>query len=361
MKRLATATCTWIWLWSAALAPLAAQTPPAPPQPPASPQAEVLAALQAKETFSDEDRATIRGWVQKRVEEIVGNDAAAAGPAVEKIRAELKGSQGFRDALHAALLESARPAIRAAPPAAAARLLATVNALSDPAAQPLLIESLRDERTAVRMAAAVGLRDQRQKLVTAGNTLNDAIAALRDAAKKESSATVLRTLYHALNYPEVTQALPDVRALAVAALDVFETRAALHDGKELRGEGAELVGMRLMAALRPALSDSEREKYIQALARVLRHAVMRWSSELHTVRDRSGNQLQIQLRNTIEQIIEDGETQLTALLGGAAAGTVAAEMRKANPITTKIEFNKWAEQIQKTYSVDLKIPIGEKQ
>ncbi|MFO0837858.1 MAG: hypothetical protein U1D55_04980 [Phycisphaerae bacterium] len=351
MKRPASIAGVLLAMWTALLG--VAQTPPA-----TQPPNEGLAALRAKETLSDDDRAAIRGWVQKRADEIAGDDRNLSDPAVETLRAELKGTAAFREAIASALVEAARAALKSGKPSAAPRLITAVNAVGELPAQPLLLEALRDERASVRMVAAAGLRELRAKVATAGgNTFSDTVSALRDAAKRETSAPVLRALYAAMNFPEVAQTLPDARTLAAAALDAFEARAELHTGKELRAEGAELVGLKLMAAVRPSLTDPEKEKYVIALTKVLRHAVIRWTSELHAVRDRAGGDVQAQLRNQTEQMIEEGEAQLAAALGGKPPADISSDMRRAEITNTKIEFNKWAEQVQKTYNVDLKIQI----
>lgn len=327
-----------------------AQTPtPAPAATPAA--GDALAALRAKNALADEDRAALRTWIDERLAALGGDSPAAAATAAGELRgATSSGTAGFRDAYLAALSEAVRNAYKNASLAGAARMIAVLAAFNDAAAAPTLIDALRDERAAVRAAAAAGLRELRAK--GGGAAAGDALAALREAGKHETAGPALKAIYQAL----APAAGGDAKVGTAAVLEVLEARAEVYASPPaggVPGEGAELAALSALDKQRKALSEDEKKRYIAALATLLRFSVDRYHAELYAVRDKVSSPRQIELRNATELVIEDCETQLADLLGLGKdkAPSVINAMKNMKEESQRVELviqmNKWAELLEK--------------
>ena len=109
-----------------------------------------------------------------------------------------------------------------------------LNTLNDVSAAALLIEALGDNRVPVRTAAAIGLRNLREKMTGAGGTsVNDSIAALRDAGKSETSPVTLERIYQAMDYTGLASN-PDPQGTAAARA---EPGGVFTAGRGARGRG----------------------------------------------------------------------------------------------------------------------------
>ncbi|MGE0480964.1 MAG: hypothetical protein AB7Q17_10885, partial [Phycisphaerae bacterium] len=276
-----------------------------------APAANPLEPLRTKAALVDEDRNVLRSWLTQRVTALASDDGSAAAG---EMRTEYAGTPAFKEAFAAISIELIRGRLKAAGPPAAARMLAVIAAMGDApadAASTLYLEALQDERPAVRAAAAAGLRNLRQRLVLAGaGAVTSAVHALRDAGKKETSASTLRLIYHALNYPDAAPNPPELKAISTAVLDLLEARAAQHDSGDVNASGADVVGLRVAAKLRPQLSDDEQKRYTGVLARVLRAGVLRYTTgepRLGDVQDATASPLVLDERDRTEIRMEEAE------------------------------------------------------
>lgn len=328
-----------------------------------APAANPLEPLRSKAALADEDRNALRNWVTQRVTALAGDDGSAAAA---EMRTEFAGTPAFKEAFASISIELVRGKLKAATPPAAARMLAVIAAMGDApadAAATLYIEALQDERPAVRAAAAAGLRNLRPRLVLAGaGAVTSAVHALRDAGKKETSASTLRLIYQALNYPDAAPNPPELKAIATAVLDLLEARAAQHDSGDAKAPGADVVGLRVAAKLRPQMSEDEQKRYTGVLARVLRAGVLRYTTgepRLVDVQDASASPLVTDERDRTEILIEEAEKQLTEIVGAKNAANVADRMRKRRAGEMRVELNKWAAKLKDTIGRDLTLSDDE--
>ncbi|MBU0637784.1 MAG: hypothetical protein KKB50_02890 [Planctomycetes bacterium] len=312
--------------------------------------ADALAQLQAKEVLNDEERTILRAWISQRVTGMASDDLAQALQSLSEVRSGFNGAAGFKTAYAAAYIEAVRPAFKQAKLIPAARLLAALNTFNEVAAAPVLVEALQDSRAAVRTTAAVGLRDLRVKLVVAGgNTVSETLNALRDAAKSETSPVALKAIYQAMNFNELPNP-PEPKLLAAALLDVLETRAGQYAAGQVRAEGADPIGLTVVATLRDALNEAERKRLTVAVAQMLKYAVVRYTTgadALYRVEDKYSTKYVRQLRDATEGLIEEAENLLSALLSLQEAPSITAKMKDYKPIDMKIEMNKWAEELKR--------------
>lgn len=327
-------------------------------QPAAAPAQDVLNTLRAKNALSEEDRGTLRAWLSERMGVVNSDNPAGAAAAMSELRgAPAAGTPAFREAFVGLLTELTRESYKSARLEAAARLVSLLAALNEPATYGLLIEALKDDRAAVRTAAAVGLRNLRVKLaVLGGNAVSETMAALRAAGRREPSAPALRAIYQALNYADTVPPIPnppDVRANLAALLEILETRAAQHAARKVTAETADLAGLRALEPLRKSLNDEERRRYIAVLATMLRYYVIAYTGELYRVKDKFSSPQAIERRNHAELLIEEAEAQLAALLGLARdrAPSITEAMKNikddADRVKMKVEMNKWSDLLQK--------------
>lgn len=334
--------------------PPAAPTTPTTPAQPASP----LEPLRAKAVIADEDRAAIRNWLDPRITALASD---TPGNAAAELRAEYGGTPAFKEAFAGIAIELARAALKKASPTAGGRVLASIGALADApadAVSALMIENLKDERVAVRLAAAVGLRNLRTRLAPAGGGfVGNAVNALRDAGKSESSAAVLRVIYQALNYPEVVPSPPEPRVIAAAVADLLESRVKEYGRSDVRAEGAEVVGLRTAGAVRGSFDDDEKKRVTSAAATLLKYGVTRYTrgaAPLMKVRDGAGRAL-VEQRDNTELLIEEAEKLLTELTGIKPAQSVTEQMRKAKDTEMRVALKAWAAQLKEKAGVELVI------
>lgn len=343
-------------------APTVAQDSPAP-----SAAQNPLDALRNKTGLTDEERTSIRSWVQARIAALISD---SPGNAYAELRsATANAGTEFRTAFAAACIESARTSYKTAGLRAATQLISLIHSIPDCPLEPafaLLQEALKDERPGVRMAAATGLRDLRPRIAAAGPAvLNVAFSALRDAGKRETSDAVLRIIYQATNYPEVIASPPEPKSNALALLEVLESRSALYDAGSTQTEGADAAGLRAIgqpgptgaAALFTALDEAERRRLIVAAGKLLQHAVKRYvhgPQPLIDVRTKTRNPQIAEQRDRVELLIEECERHLSEWLQFKPPPAVFDRIRRGrNATEIVIELNKWADKIKETANVDL--------
>jgi hypothetical protein len=343
-----------------------AQDTPQEPPPAATPpggekaQAGELAPFQTLAAMSDEGRAKLKEWIGKRVDTIISQsakDAKASSTEAKAAAADLRlefarpgNSSAFKEAYVQIANEVIAPAYKSAGLPPATQLVSVLGAFNEPVTTRTLIDALSDERPAVRAAAASGLRTLRQKLAAAGgNAANEAIDALRDSGRKESSLVGLEAIYAALNYPEVGAA-PDPKRNAMAVLDILEARAEQYAAKHVKGGGADAAGLVVMNSLKAALSDAERERIAVIAGRMLLYSVHRYLAEFIAVTDKTHSSLLVDERNHTEILIDECERTLKDLLKpqGADEPNLGKAMRDPGknpgdrPINIRNEANKWA-------------------
>lgn len=328
------------WVLSAAAA--AAQDAKASPDP--------IKELRARESLNDEDRAAVQRWVESNVQKVRPDDPAGAGEALHALR-DASGSAAFREALAAACIRGIGEAYKSADPTAAARLISVVGELNEAPAYELLLAALRDERVAVRTAAAVGLRKLRVKIALAGGkALTDTLESLKEAGARESSAVTLDIIYHALDYPSAVPNPPDPRGNAEALLAILEARAEQYSAGAPRAVGADDTGLNVAAGMAKALTDAEKRRLTSAAARMLRYAV-----RAYVAGGRDGDaRLPAATRRAMELLIIAAERLLPSLVTPQGdAPSITRQMEKAELIKMRIEFEKWADIIKRAIDVDV--------
>lgn len=323
-------------------------------------EADKLTPLRTKDTLTDEDRVVVRDWVAERVRAIATSEGSAGQAAFTQLRDGLAGTsaKGFKEACVTATLESVTAAYKSAAAGPAAQLLTLVGLLNEPRSVNLLLEALQDNRTAVRGAAAVGLRNLRPKIAADADTYARVLPALVDAGKKEASRETLQLIYRALSFSDVPSP-PNLKTDAAAVLELLEERVKQYAGSAVKAEGAETTGIQVAITLRPALDDAERRRFATILARALHQAVSRYAlgedKALGRVRDKTGGADQIALRNATEQIIKQSEQQLSEILALTPAPQVSEKMLKANLTDMVNEMNRWVGLLKDKLSLDLPV------
>ena len=316
-----------------------------------------LVALQTKEGLTDEDRAAIRTWIGKRVADIVANDPVGAQQAFASLRGGFNGSRDFKEAYVAGCNGVIGSAYKKAPAIPAARLISVLNLLGDVGSLDVLLEALRDDRTAVRAAAAIGLRVLRPKLAASAEAYSRTLGALRDAGKKEASRETLQLIYQAMRYAGV-QPPPNLKPGVAPLLVLLEERVKQYAGQKVRAEGAEAVGLKVGGTLRPAMSDAERRRYAQVAAKLLNYAVTRYvggEAPLCKVQDKTSSRDTVALRNCTELLIVTAEQQLKEILTPQEAPDVTEKMKRANHTDMVNEMSKWAALLKDALELDLKV------
>lgn len=330
---------------------LAGTTLPVLAQEPANP----LAALQAKEALTGEDTAAVRAWIGERVTGVVGQDPAVAQQAFNQLRSEFKGTNAFKEAYVRTCVETLGSAYKKADLVPAARLITVLNLLDDLRTLDVLLESLRDDRAAVRAAAAVALRNLRPKIAANADALGRTIDALRAAGRKEPGREVLQLIYRALDYTN-TQPTPNLKTAAGALLDILDERVRQFDTAKVRAEGADAVGLAVAGALRAAMEQADQKRYTIILAKALHYAVTRYTqgdSPLGKVSDKTGGPDEIALRDATELLIKDAEQQLTEILKPDTPPNVTQKMQAANHTEMVNEMNNWAKIFSTELNLDL--------
>ena len=338
--------------------PLAAQE--APEQP------DVIGQLQNKGALTDEDATALRTWIGQRVQAVASGDPAAAGLAISGLRDGYKGTTAFKGAYLNTCIEVIATAYKPAKRDAAARLITVLNTFNEAQTYPLLIEALGDQRVPVRAAAAIGLRYLRPKLVAeGGNALSATIAALRDAGRREESHVALQLIYRAMDYTGVGS-LPDPKANASAVLELLELRARQYETRQVKAEGADRDGLELARKLSGQLDDDQRRRLAIATAKMLHYGVVRYTTELHKVDDKTSGPLPIAARDRIELLILTAEDLLASLTAPPQAEdfkTVTEEMQDRvqdeKATYMKIAMNEWANVLRGRFQLDLQIDVTE--
>jgi HEAT repeat protein len=321
-------------------------------QPPSEPD-DGLDALRTKDPLSDEDRGTLRAWIGERIAAVVGEDATGAQQAVAQLRRANRGGRGFLDAFGAVAVESIGSAYKKADLAPATRMITIVGELNDPRALDTLLEALKDERPAIRAAAAVGLRKLQPKIVTDPDAIKRTLAGLREAGEKETSPRTLDLIYRAMNLADAPS-LADRRASSAAIAGLLDERLKRGAKERMQAEGGDLAALQALDPQRGNLDEDARRQYINVLGRLLYYNVRRYVADepLSRVRDRSGSPEIIELRNHVEVTIREAEKQLTALVGAPEGANVTQDMEKARVTEMAIAMNKWSEKL-KSSGLDL--------
>ena len=335
--------------------PLAAQDTPG--------QQDVIERLQGKNVLSDEDTAALRAWVEQRVQALAAGDPAGSATAVKDLRGSYKGTPSFKEAYLTACAEVIGGAYKQAKRDAAARLIAVLNTLNEVPTYTVLTEALGDQRVPVRAAAAIGLRNLQSKLAAAGgNAFAESIAALRDAGKREESPVALQLIYRAMDYSGLGSS-PDPKANAAAVLALLKSRGQQYGTRNVKAVGADRVGLILAGKLSGQLDDDGRRRLAIATAKMLHYAVMRYTSELHKIQDKTSSPLQIALRNRVELFIEAAEELLVSLTQPTAPPGVTRAMQEQpegeKTISMKIAMNKWGDLIQERFQIDIHMEVTE--
>lgn len=319
-------------------------------------QTSGLEELQAKSVLSDAELAKLKEWITARVAAIANSSNGTAEPAAE-LRAAYKGTPAYKKAFVQAAIELISQSYGRASLVSAAQLVALAGSLGDMAAHPVLLEALKDKRVGVRAAAAASLSHLRPIIAQAGGTyVNTTLAALVAAGKAESSAVALRSIYRAMDYQSVSPAIPP-QVNAQAYLSLLDTRAKQFAQGKAPAWGAETVAFPLIRQMATSLSDAEKTRLIEDVGRVLMAAATRYTEKLIDIDDDTASPVDIQLRNTTEQLVIDAQALLNDLAKPGSNGPdVVSRMRKLDKTQMKLQLKAWAKVLAaktgKTFDVD---------
>ena len=332
-------------VWIIAAAPLAALQPD-----------DGLAELRAKATLTEIDRSAIQTWIGQRVVTIVGNDPAGAQQAFAQMRDGVRGTSDFQQVYVAGCIRSIASAYKKATLAPAARLIAILNVLNDLGSLDVLLEALQDDRTAIRAAAAVALRNLQPKLVGNADLFGRTLNALRDVGQREASSKTLQLIYLAMDYSG-SQAAADTKASATAVLTVLEERVKQLSDQNVRAEGADYVGLQVAGRLRAGRDETVRRRYTSILGQMLQYGVRRYTAggkdALIGVDSKTGSADLISLRNNIELLIVESEQQLKRILSPDNAPEITEKMKEADGTNMVNEMNRWAALLRGSTGLDL--------
>jgi hypothetical protein len=306
-----------------------------------------LDALRTKDPLNEEDRGALRTWIGERIAATVGEDATSAQQAVVQLRHANHGGRRFVDAYAGVAIESIGSAYKKADLVPATRLLIVMGELNDSRALDPLLKALKDERTAIRAAAAVGLRKLQPRLVTDPDAMRSMLAALREAGEKESSPRTLDLIYRAMNLADAPTPT-DRHASSAAIADLLDERLKQVSGGRMQAEGGDLAALQALDPQRGNLDENTRRQYIGELGRLLHYCVCRYIRDdpLSRVRDRTSSPELVELRNNVEVTIREAEKQLTALVGAPEGANVTQNMEKAKITEMAIAMNKWSEKLK---------------
>lgn len=311
--------------------------------------------LQAKGALSDEEQTRLTEWMTAHIRDIATGSAAAKQAAAE-LRKTYTGDNGFRQAYARAANELIRQSYGRAKLAPATQLIALLGSFNDMVAHPTLLEALKDERVGVRTAAAVGLVHMRGAIVQAGsNSVSATLTALVAAGKQETSAVALESMYRAMDYQSSTPA-GDPQAVTRALLELLDGRAKAYAEGKPPAWGAETAAISLADRLRGSLNDADKKRLTDDLGKILIAAGTRYTEQLITVKDDSASRVDIELRDTTEQLVMASEGLLAKLLTWSADKTVVDHMRKLEKTDMKLKLKEWAKLLTgatgETYDVD---------
>ena len=313
--------------------------------------------LKRKATLTVEEGGQIKVWLDERLRLVAAEDAVSATQALKAIReAASGGSAAFNDALAAGLVELSRPMLARAEAGPSVRLVAALTLADSAAAASVLVAALKDERPAVRAAAAAGLRRLQPRIAAAGAaTFGDVVSGLATAAKNETSAPALAALYTALDFNGVS-ANVNQREVANALLGVLEARQPAYEDDSVAAPTADVVAVRLLGSAQ--LDPGASTRFGVVLGKMLRYAIQAYTTSLVegepaliNVSDDADKTL-VDRRNGIEQLVFEIEKQLNTLVGASPDRNLAEKMRRANDTDIKIAMQAWAGALKAKYAED---------
>jgi hypothetical protein len=327
---------------------------PAAAQQPAQPPADALASIRTKDVLAEEDRTAIRTFVTERFAALQGDDAGLAQEAFAQLRTAYEGSRGFREAYAGIVIQAVGQGFGSAKDVPAARMITLIYTLNVADAAGVLIEALKDPRAGVRAAAAATLRGLRERLAQAGaDFAGRALAALRDAARRETARDVLKEMYQAMNYAGVAGGA-DPRVAAAAILDVLDDRARKYAaGEEISAAGADEAGFRAASGVLANLSEEERKRLLAAAGTMMKRALVDYTSGENALKNVKGaTGAAAELRDNTIALLDEGEKLLTAVLAPKDPPRLGERMRKADVPGMKLQWKAWADLLKQATGGD---------
>lgn len=303
--------------------------------------------LKSKDSINAEDRGKLRQWIELQLVGVSGEDLSGASQAINTLSATMTGTatQAYREAYVAECRGAVAATYKTAENAPATQMLSLLTRLNDATTYDVFVAALKDSRPAIRMSAAVGLRNLRPRLNLAGGKfLTETLAALRDAGGRETSKIVLQTIYQAMNFPGAGAQPVETKPIVEAVLGVLETRAKQYAANKVRAEGAEVTGLKVGSAVRAFMDEAQQKQFIVIAAEMLRYGVHVYVSGEKT--EKGGIKLPMARRRDTELLIREAERVLREMLKPPADVNISEVMRKANTTAMTIEFNKWAKLLE---------------
>jgi hypothetical protein len=312
--------------------------------------------LQSKGALSEDELSRVTEWVTTRIRDVATSSSAAKRAVTELRLAHHGGDEGFRRAFARTANDLIRQSYARAQLLAATQMIALLGSFDDMAAHPTLLEALGDERVGVRTAAAVGLARMRGAIVQAGgNVVAATLAALVDAGKNEASAVALKSMYRAMDFQSSSPS-GDPQAVARALLELLDGRAKLYAAGKPSAWGAETAAIDIAGRLRGSLSNGDKTRLTGDLGQILIAAGTRYTERLMTISNDSSSRVDIELRDTTEQLVYAAEGLLANLLTWTGDTTVADHMRKLEKTEMKLKLKEWGKLLNaatgETFDVD---------
>lgn len=188
-------------------------------------QTNPLAEIAKKTDIGDADRQAIRRAVEDRVQTMVRatRDVDRVDARQALIEWLKPGTPPFRAAGATIASEELTPVLSGGKLSAALDAAMIIGELRHPATRDALIAALNSRFAAVRYRGALGIQHLQDQL-TEPSTYQPVIAALADAGERETSSSVVRVIYRALDFSQAQKDFAGANEVSIALARIFAAR-----------------------------------------------------------------------------------------------------------------------------------------
>lgn len=188
-------------------------------------QTNPLADISKKTEIADVDRQAIRRAVQDRVQAMVRatRDVDRVDARQALIEWLKPGTPQFRAAGAAIATEELTSVLSGGKLSAGLDAVLIIGELRHPATRDALIAALNSRFAAVRYRGALGIQHLLDQL-TEPSAYQPVIGALADAGERETSSSVVRVIYRALDFSQAQKDFTGANEVAIALARIFAAR-----------------------------------------------------------------------------------------------------------------------------------------
>ena len=264
---------------------LVAQQPP-----PAATVADAAATLRSRDVLSAQDNATLKQWVDGRLQALVEASRSNDAKTLQAVRKQLVDAPGqgatatFRNSYAEIGVAVFPPHLgagndpRGNDPRVALYLIQILGSLKQPGSLDALLGALNSKYPAVRYWAARAIRDMRTEIASRpGNLADKAIADLTKAGAKEGYPQAAQVMYEAVDFRAASQgATPKVIG---AWLDMLSGRLQFYNNNhDLMTEFYPDANVLAQLVASPDLTDVQKKKAAQIAYAILDQCTQRWAA-----------------------------------------------------------------------------------